>query len=133
MKPHYLLQDFLADNDVLKGPMDVLTKCKLENRNYLSQTLLTYVCEEFLKILKNPWTYLMFAMPSILLGIMVSRIEESKTFSVFCRNLKTIILYLCEKPFIENFLGTWFPGSLLFATLTMGIEFGTRMKIVSSN
>ena len=50
----------------------------------------------------------MFAMPSILPGIMISRIEESKN-SLFCRNCKAVIS-LCEKIstekiFIEKFSG----------------------------
>ena len=38
-----------------KGPMDI--QAKVENQKYSSQTLLTYLSEEFLKIPKNPWTY----------------------------------------------------------------------------
>ena len=89
------MKNVFADHDELKRSMDIQTK--LEFQNYLSQTFLTYLSEEFLKILKIPWTLLMFARPSILLGIMVSSIEESKRFSLFFRNCKTII-FLWRKP-----------------------------------
>ena len=63
-----------------KGPMDILTKPNNPKRkqNYLSQILLTYFSEEFLKILKNP-----FARLSIFPGIIISRTEESKIIFSF--------------------------------------------------
>ena len=107
----HVIQNVFAGHDVLK-------RC----HGYSNQTTdSTHFSEEFLKTLKNP-----LARPSILSGIMISRIEESKIIFSFSQREKCKckpIISLCEKTFIQkffgrakNFLHTWCPGSDTFCS-----------------
>ena len=52
LKSHYVMQDVFAGHDVLIRSNR--HSKQTENQNYLSQTLLVYLNDEFLRILKNP-------------------------------------------------------------------------------
>ena len=77
------MQNVYAD-DVLKRSYGYSNQTILSKREakFLSQILLTSFSEEFLKVHKNPFT-----RASIFLGIIISRIEESKTIFSFSQKV----------------------------------------------
>ena len=82
--------------------MDFPIKIK-ENQNYPSATLLIYWSEELLKFL-NPGKILMFARPSILPWLMISRLEEDPSFTEIVRQSSALCV---GKLLLVNFLAKW--------------------------